>query len=194
MNYILAFVWETQRKRPFGRSWHRMVDHIRTALQGTEWQTWIGLICLRKWTHGRIFQRWWTFGLDKMWRGCQLANELSASQEQFNCMELINLSVSWKPIIRYLVSYPCIYWTSLVLVHTQTQNTHLAFLHNTKYSFQSLHYRVADRNLTQLNTSNKCIWNKTYDHIHVIKLITLHTVTHAHFYQALTGNSSTIKY
>jgi hypothetical protein len=34
---------------------------------------------------------------------------------------------------------------------------------------------------------------KHTDHIHVIKHATLHTVTHAHFYQALTVNSATIK-
>jgi hypothetical protein len=59
-------------------------------------------------------------------------------------------------------------------MYTQTQNTHLAFLHNAKYFFKSLYYnsgtanakscrifsncnKVPDRNLTQLNTFDKCI-------------------------------------
>jgi len=64
-------------------------------------------------------------------------------------------------------------------VHTQAQNTHPAFLHNEKYFFKSLYYnsgtltarscrifnkcnKVADKNLTQLKTFDKCIWKKTY--------------------------------
>jgi hypothetical protein len=155
------------------------VHNIKTDLQETGWQTWIGPIWLKTGTCGRILQTWWTFGFNKMWIFCWLAKELSASPEALYCMQLSSQSVSWLPIIRYLVSCPCIYRSSLVLVHTQTQNTHLVFLHNTKYSFQSLYYssgtvtawncrmvskcnRVADRNLTQLNTFGKCIWKKTY--------------------------------
>jgi hypothetical protein len=149
-------------------------------------------------------------GFDKMWRVFLLAKELSASQEGLYCIELSSQSFSWLPIIKYLVYFPCIYWTSLVLVHTQTQNTHLAFLHNTKYSFQSLYYnsRIVTAwscrcsvNVTEWLTGT---WHsstllvsvserKHTDHILVIKHATLYTVTHAHFYQALTGNSATIK-
>jgi hypothetical protein len=113
-----------------------------------------------------------------MWRVFWLAKDLSASQEELYCMELSSQSVSWLCIIKYSVSFLCIYWTSLVLVYTQAQNTHLAFLHNAKYFFKSLYYnagtvtarscrtfskcnKVADKNLTQLNTFDKCIWKKT---------------------------------
>ena len=91
----------------------------------------------------------------------------------------VNLSVSSLLIIRYLVSFPSVYWRSLVLVHTQAHNTHHNFLHNAKFPFKSLYHnsgtltarsctifskcnKVADRNLTQLKTFGKCIWKKTY--------------------------------
>jgi hypothetical protein len=86
----------------------------------------------------RYFKHGEPFGFDKMWRVCWLAMEMSPSQEALYCMELSSQSVSWLPTILYLVSLPCIYWTNHVLVHTQTHNTHLAFLHNAKHSFQSL--------------------------------------------------------
>ena len=78
----------------------------------------------------------------------------------------VSQSVSWLRIIRYLVPFSC--------VHTQTNNTHHALLHITKYFFKSLYYnsgtltarscrifskcnKVADKNLIQLKTSNKCM-------------------------------------
>jgi hypothetical protein len=48
-------------------------------------------------------------GFDTMWRVCWLAKEPSASPETLYCMQLSSQSVSWLPIIRYLVSFPCIY-------------------------------------------------------------------------------------
>jgi hypothetical protein len=94
-------------------------------------------------------------------------------------------------------------------VHT-AQNTHHAFLHNAKYFFRSLHYnfrtltgrscrisskcnKVADNNLMQLKSFDNVSERKHTDHIHVIKHATLHTLTHTHFYQALTLNNATIK-
>jgi hypothetical protein len=53
--------------------------------------------------------------------------------------------------------------------------------------------KVADNNLTQFKTMINVSERKHTDHIHVIKNATLHTVTHAHFYQALTVNNDTIK-
>jgi len=64
-------------------------------------------------------------------------------------------------------------------VYIQAQNTHHAFLHNAKYFFKPPYYnsgtltarscriiskckKVADKNLTQLKTFDKCIWKKTY--------------------------------
>jgi len=44
-----------------------------------------------------------------MWRVCWLAKKLLASQEGLYCMQLSSQSVIWLPIIRYLVSFPCIY-------------------------------------------------------------------------------------
>jgi len=58
-----------------------------------------------------------------------------ATEEGLYCMQLSSQSVSWLPIISYLVSFPCIYWRSLVLLYTQAQNTHQAFLHNAKFFF-----------------------------------------------------------
>jgi len=66
------------------------------------------------------------------------------------------------------------YWRSRVPVYTQSNNTHHAFLHITKYFFKSLYYnsetltarscrifskcnKMADKNLTQLKTSSKCM-------------------------------------
>jgi len=125
-----------------------------------------------------LLQTWWNFGFDKMWRVCWLTKELLASQGLY-CMQLSSQSVIWLPIIRYLVSFPCTYWRSLVLLYTQAQNTHHAFLHSAKYFFKCLFYnsgtltarscricskcnKVADKNLTQFKTLDKCIWKKTY--------------------------------
>ena len=96
-------------------------------------------------------------------------------------------AVSWLPITRYLVSIFLYSWKSLIPVYIQPQNTHHALLHNSKYFFKSLYYnsgtltarscsifskcnRVADKNLTQLKISDKCIyiwvlpcsWKNTY--------------------------------
>ena len=155
------------------------VENIKTHLQETGWQTGTGLVCVSKGTCGRPLQTWWTFGFDIMWRVCQSAKERLASQEELYPLELSSQSVSWLPIIRYLVSFPCIYWRSLVPVYTQAHNTHHAFLHNEKFFFKSLYYnsgtltarscgifskcnKVAHKNLTQLKTSDKCIWKKKY--------------------------------
>jgi len=43
-------------ERPFGRPRHGRVDNIKTDLQETGWQTWIGLIWLRTGTCGRLLQ------------------------------------------------------------------------------------------------------------------------------------------
>jgi len=48
------------------------VENIKTDLQETGWQTWIGLIWLRTGTCGRLLQTWWNFGFEKMWRVCWL--------------------------------------------------------------------------------------------------------------------------
>jgi hypothetical protein len=146
-----------------------------------------------------------------MWRVFLLAKELSASQKGLYSMELSSQSVIWLLITRYLVSFPCIYWRSLVLVYTQAKNTHHAFLHNAKYFFKSLFYnsgtlpakscrifskcnKVAEKNLTQLKTFDKCVWKKTYwSHTRVNKHATLYRVTHTHFYQALTLNNAKIQ-
>ena len=170
-------------------------------------------------------------------------------------MQLSSQSVSWLPIIRYLVSFPCIYWRSLVLVHTQVlflythkpcscahtspvpvytqvlflcthkscccihtspvpvhtqaHNTHHAFLHNAKFFFKPVHYnsgtltvrrcrifsqcnRVADRNLTEFRTFDKCTWKKAYwSHIcdYTCHIMHCNTCT----FWALTVNNATIK-
>ena len=125
-------------------------------------------------------------------------------------MQFSSQSVSWLPIIRYLVSFPCIYWRSLVLLYTQAHNTHQAFLHNAKYFFKCLCYNSGTRlpgvaessvSVTKWLTvtwhSPRLLINvserKHTDHIHVIKHATLHKVTHTHFYQALNVNSATIQ-
>jgi hypothetical protein len=54
----IAFVWETGMERPFGRPRLRRVDNIKTDLQETGWQTWIGLIWLRTGACGRLLQTW----------------------------------------------------------------------------------------------------------------------------------------
>jgi len=48
------------------------VENIKTDLQETGWQTWIGLIWLRTGTCGRRLQTWWNFEFGKMWRVCRL--------------------------------------------------------------------------------------------------------------------------
>jgi len=47
---------------------HVRVENIKTDLQETGWQTWIGLIWLRTGTCGRFLQTWSNFGFGKMWR------------------------------------------------------------------------------------------------------------------------------
>jgi hypothetical protein len=145
-----------------------------------------------------------------MRRVCWLVKELLPSQEGLYTMQLSSQSVSWLSIITYLVSFLCIYWRSLVLLYTQAQNTHHAFLHNAKYFFKSLYYnsgtlsarscrtfskcnKVADNNLTQFKFLINVSERKHTDHIHVIKHTTLLKVTTAHFYLALTLNNATIK-
>jgi hypothetical protein len=177
-------------KRPFGRPRHTRMDNIKIDLQETVSPTWIGLIWLRKGTCGRLLQTWWAIVFDKMWRVYRLAKELLAYQEGLYSIESSSQSVSWLPRVRYLISFPCIYWRSLVLVYTPLQNTHHAFLHNVKYFFKSLYYnsgtltakscrifrkcnKVADNNLTQLKTFDKLSERKHTDHIHMIKHATL---------------------
>ena len=78
--------------------------------------------------------------------------------------------------INYCISFFSLYyWRSLVLVYTQSHNTHQAFLHNAKYFFKSLYYnsgtvtarsctifskcnKLPDMNFTQLKTFDKCIY------------------------------------
>ena len=122
----------------------------------------------------------------------------------------VKQSVSWLTIAKYLVSFPCVYRKSLVLLYTQAHNTHHAFLHNAKFFFKSPSYNSGTLTasscrisvsvtkwLTVTGHSSRLLINvserKHTDHIHVIKHTTLHTVTHAHFYQALTVNNATIK-
>jgi hypothetical protein len=62
-----SFAWETRTGRPFGRSRHRRVDNIKTDLQETGWQTWIGLIWFRVGTCDWLLQTWQNFGFEKMW-------------------------------------------------------------------------------------------------------------------------------
>jgi len=124
-------------------------------------------------------------------------------------LHAVKQSVSWPPIISYLVSFPCIYSRSLALVYTQAHNTYHAFLHTAKYFFKSLYYnfgtltarscriisncnKVADKNLTQLKILISVSERKHTYQIHVIKHATLHTVTQVNFYQALTLNNATI--
>ena len=78
-------------------------------LQETGWQSWIGLIWLRKGTCGRLLHTSRNVGFDKMWKICWLAKELLAPQEVLYSMQLSSQSVSWLPIIRYLACFPCIY-------------------------------------------------------------------------------------
>jgi hypothetical protein len=52
-------------ERPFGRTRCRRVDNIKTDLQETGWQTWIGLIWLRRGTDGRLLQHGEPLGLIK---------------------------------------------------------------------------------------------------------------------------------
>jgi hypothetical protein len=54
----IAFVRETRTEKPLGRLRHIRVDNIKTDLQETRWQTWIGLIWLRTGTCGRLLQTW----------------------------------------------------------------------------------------------------------------------------------------
>jgi hypothetical protein len=131
------------------------------------------------------------FGFDKMWRVCWLAKELLPSQEW-----LLH-GVNWLPIVRYLVSFPCIYWRSLVLLYTQAQNTHHAFLHNAKFFFkfcttllELLLPGAAESSisvakwLTRTWRSSRLLINvserKHTDHIHVIKHATLYRIAHTH--------------
>ena len=88
----IAFVWETQTEKPFGRPRHIRVEIIKTDLQETGWQTWIGLI----WLSGRLLQTWSNFGFDKMWRVCWLAKELLPSQEGLYCMQLNSQSATYR--------------------------------------------------------------------------------------------------
>ena len=131
------------------------------------------------WDMWQLLQPWWNFRFDKMWRVCWLAKEILPSQKGLYSKQLSSQSVGWLPIIRYLVSFSCIYWRSLVLVYTQAHNTHHAFLHNAQFFLKSQHYnsrtltasscrifskcnKVADSNRTQFKTFDKCIWKKTY--------------------------------
>ena len=120
----------------------------------------------------------------KMWRVCWLTKKLVLSQKDSTpCSQ----SVSWLPIIRYLVYFPCIYWRSLVPVYTQAHNTHHAFFHNAKFFFKSLYHNSGTLTARRCRIFSKCnnwltrTWHssrllinvserKHTDHIHVIKL------------------------
>jgi len=90
-----SFSLGNPKGKPFGRPTHRRVDNTKTNLQETGWQTWIGLIWLRTGTCDWLLQTWRIFGFDKMWRVCQLAKELLASQEGLYSMELSSQSVGY---------------------------------------------------------------------------------------------------
>ena len=93
------------------------VGNIKIDLQETGWQAWIGLIWLRTGTCGRLLQTWWNFRLDKMCKSL-LVSLGTITFSRRTLLHTVKQSVSWLPIIRYLVSFPCIYWRSLALVHT----------------------------------------------------------------------------
>ena len=194
-------------ERPFGRQRYIRAENIETDLQETGWQTWIGMIWLKTWTWGRILQTWWNFVFDIMWRVCQWAKEPLASQGELYPMKLSSQSVSWLPIIRYLVSFPCIYWRSLFLVHTT-----LTMLSSIMKIFSSsLCTTIPELWLPGAAQSSVSVtkwltrnWHsssllisvserKHTDHIYRIKHATLYRVINTHFYRALTVNNSTIK-
>jgi len=81
----IAFAWETWTERPFGRPGHRRVDNIKTHLQETGWQTWIGLIWFRTGTCGRPLQTWWNFGFGKKWRVCRLPRNYQLLKDSTPC-------------------------------------------------------------------------------------------------------------
>jgi len=168
------------------------------------------MIWPRTGTCGRILQTWWNFVFDIMWRVCQWAKEPLASQQELYHMELSSQSVSWLPIIRYLVYFPCIYWRSLFLMYTQAHNTHHAFLHNAELFSKSLYHSsgtVTARSCTISGSVTKWLtrtWHRSrlllclserkhIEHTYVIKHATLYTVTHTHFYRAPTVKNATIK-
>ena len=78
----------------FGRPRHWRVDNIKIDIQETGLREWIRLIWLRTGTWGKLLQKWWTFGFDKMCRVCWLDKELLAFQEGLYSMELNSQSVS----------------------------------------------------------------------------------------------------
>jgi hypothetical protein len=79
-------------KTTFRSPRHRRLGNIKTDLQETGRMVWIATIWLK--TCGRLLQTWSTFGFHKIWRVCQLAKVLLASEERFYSMELSSQSVS----------------------------------------------------------------------------------------------------
>ena len=76
-----SFCSGNQNGKPICKTQAVRVGNIKTDLQETGRQTWIGLIWLRAGTCDWLLQTWQTFGFDKMRRVCQLAKELLVSQE-----------------------------------------------------------------------------------------------------------------
>ena len=208
----IALVWETRTKRPFGIPRHIRVEDIKADLQETEWQTWIGLIWLRTGTCGRFLLTSWNFGFDKTWKVCWLAKELLPSQGLY-CMQLSSQSVSQS--VGYLslgIYFLFPVFTEEVLFLYTHKHTTLTMLSSIIQNFSSslcttilevwlpgvAEFAVSvTKRLTRTWHSSRHLINvserKYTDHIHVVKHATLHRLTHAHFYQALTLNNATTK-
>jgi hypothetical protein len=92
------------RKTPFQKPRNTRVHYIKTDLQETGWKAWIGLIWLTTGRWGRLLQAWWTSGFDT-WNLSIRQGTISFSR--WSLLQAVNQPVSWLPIIRYLVSFPC---------------------------------------------------------------------------------------
>jgi len=143
-----------------------------------------------------------------MWRVCWLAKELLASQGIY-CMRLSSQSVAYSSLgILFLF----LVFTEEVLFFCTHKHRTLTILSSIMQNISSSlcttilelllpgsaeAWVSVTKWLTVTWHSSKFLINvsgrKHTDHIHVIKHTTLHTVTHAHFYQALTLNSATIQ-
>jgi hypothetical protein len=158
-----------------GRCRHTRADNIETDLQVTGWRTWIGLIWLRTGTScSRTLKTRWTFGFDKMCSVCRLSNELLASQEGPYAMQLSSQSFGYLSLdIQFL--FPCI--TEEVFFLCTLNHRTLTMLSSImqNISSKSLYYnsgtltarrcrifsncsKVANKNLTQLKTFDKCLY------------------------------------
>ena len=110
--------------------------------------------------------------------------------------------------MRYLVSISLYYWRSPVPVYT-TLTMLSSIMQNISSSLCTtileLWLAGAAESSVRVTKWLTITWHssrhlitvsetKHTDHIHVIKHVTLHTVTHVHFCQALTLNNATIKW